>query len=72
MGYVLQPGGRWKGDFLAAKLSEFATGVEDGWRSVSTHRVCEVVLPADKLWEFSLKAVYDERRRLPGAQPPYG
>ena len=73
LGYVLQPGGKWKGDFLAAQLSDFASGAEDDWRSVSTHRIREVVLPENRLWEFPLKAVSDARRRsLPEPLPPVG
>ena len=37
---------------------------------VSTHRIREVVLPEDRLWEFPLKAVSDARRRsLPEPLP---
>jgi hypothetical protein len=70
LGYVLQPGGKWKGDYLAAKLSDFATGVETGWRQVPIHRIREVVGPESKNWEFPLKAVYDERRRVVQLMPP--
>ena len=70
LGYVLQPGGRWRGDYLAAKLSDFASGVESNWRSVSIHRIREAVGPENKNWEFPLRSVYDERRRVVQLMPP--
>ena len=63
LGYVLQPGGLWKGDFLAAKLSDFASGDTDEWRTLPIHRIREVVPPESGEWVFPLKEAYDRLRR---------
>ena len=71
LGWVLLPGGKWKGDFLAAQLSDF-TGEEADWRTVAIHRMREVVPPSGKDWEFPLKAGYDLRRRTLQSPPSSG
>jgi hypothetical protein len=47
LGYVLQPGCQWKGDYYAAALSEFQAVDGGRFEKVSVQRIKEVVPPAN-------------------------
>ena len=60
------PGGKWKGDFLVAELTDFndISNMKEG--NVSIQRVREVYMDSAKGYVFPLKDRHDKlRRELP-------
>ena len=54
MGYFLQPGGVWNGDFLVVRASDFLTD-----KKIHVHRIKEVVFP--EVVEFPMREAEDQQ-----------
>jgi hypothetical protein len=69
VGYYMQPGGQWKGDYLVARLEDFASSSGSLPRPVPVQRVKEVIQMQEIT--FPLKARYDAERYADpvGARP---
>jgi hypothetical protein len=62
LGYHLGAGGKWKGDFYVAALSDFQKSIGNK-KHVPVQRVKEVVADYDGVWSFPIKAYNDAERR---------
>ena len=62
LGYFLLPGGRWKGDILAASLDDLKSTLDDPNARISVHRVKEVTRDASQAVTFPFKAIHERNR----------
>ena len=63
LGYHLQPGGLWKGDYYVAARSDFGEYHGSSFGHVPVQRVKEVIHDRLGGYQFPLKAQYEEQRR---------
>ena len=65
LGYLVQPGGRWVGDFAVAPFAPLGgCKLEEQWKAASVHKIKEVYYNKDKAAEFPLKPIHDLETRL--------
>jgi hypothetical protein len=65
LGYLVQPGGRWVGDFAVAPFAPLREcKLEEQWKAASVHNIKEVYYNKDKEAEFPLKPIHDLETRL--------
>ena len=62
LGYHVLPGGKWKGDILAASLEDFRWAAETPGTVVRIHRVKEVTLEHGAPIEFPFRAAHEKAR----------
>jgi len=62
LGYHVLPGGKWKGDILAASLEDFRRAAETPGTVVRVHRIKEMTLEHGAPIEFPFRAAHEKAR----------
>ena len=64
LGYSIQPGGRWTGDYVAMPLEPLrGTPLDDQSKACSIHRIKEVYQNKEEGYLFPLKVIHDKCTR---------